>query len=119
MHNNVPKARKQIIFGLLLVGMGALFLMDRSDLVDVGNFWHYWPAILVAFGINDMIPPTTGKRMLDGFYQILIGAWLYVSIEHVWGITFSTSWPFVVIIAGLGMVVKPLLVKNTDANKEI
>jgi hypothetical protein len=35
--------------GLVLIGLGGLFLLDRVEAVDL-RFGYLWPALLAAFG---------------------------------------------------------------------
>jgi hypothetical protein len=103
--------RKQLLWGLLLIVLGALFLLDRLELLDLDlrRLWHYWPVLLVAFGINKMLAPTSARRILGGLWLIGFAAWYYVSFERLWGLSFATSWPLLLIGWGAGLVLEPLL----------
>lgn len=42
------------MFGLILVILGILFLLEEMGIID-GNFWGYfWPVILIVVGISIM-----------------------------------------------------------------
>ncbi|UGQ48118.1 LiaI-LiaF-like domain-containing protein [Massilia endophytica] len=110
--------RKQLIWGVLIVCAGVFFLLNREDLLDMAQLWRYWPFIVIAFGINNLIPPTTGKQVMDGAWQILFALWFLASFENWWGLTFRNSWPILIIVAGAGMVLQPVVIKYVDSNKE-
>jgi len=38
--------------------------------------------------------------------MIGLGAWIMASQTHLFGLTFGTSWPFLVILTGLMMVIR-------------
>lgn len=111
--------RKQFLWGLLLICFGALVLMERTDLLDVAELWHYWPAylpiLLVVFGINKLLTPTSAKQVLGGLWLIFLAGWLYVSYEELWGLSFYNSWPALLIAWGVGLVLEPLLIRHFAA----
>jgi len=105
---SAQRQRRQIIWGVTLIAFGVAYLLQRDDDAAVARLWQYWPWVLVAFGINNMLPPTDGRRCVDGLSQVLFGAWFYVTMEGWWGLTFRNSWPLLIIVGGLGMVLQPL-----------
>lgn len=107
--------RKQCLWGLLLIGFGALVLMGRTNLLEVAELWHYWPAFLVVFGINKLLAPTSAKQVLGGLWLIFLAGWLYVSYEELWGLSFYNSWPALLIAWGIGLVLEPLLSRQFAA----
>lgn len=102
------RQRSQIIWGVTLIAFGVAYLLQRDDDAAVASLWQYWPWVLVAFGINNMLPPTDGRRFVDGLSQVLFGAWFFATYEGWWGLTFRNSWPLLIIVAGAGMVLQPL-----------
>lgn len=102
------RQRRQVIWGLTLIAFGIAYLLQRDDDTAVARLWLYWPWVLVAFGVNNMLPPTDGRRFVDGLSQVLFGAWFWITVEGWWGLTFSNSWPLLIVVGGLGMVLQPL-----------
>lgn len=116
--SDAQKLRRQVLWGVLLVTLGVAYLLNRDDPETVGQLWHYWPFVLIAFGIANMVPPTNGKLFVDGLSQVLFGAWFFISFEGLWGLSFRNSWPLLIIVVGAGMVLQPLAVRWFDDNKE-
>lgn len=98
--------RSHILFGVLFIAVGLILFADRFDIIHVGPFWRYWPFLLVVFGINKMVPFDHPRRILKGIWLVFLGLWLYVSIEHVWGLEFRDTWPMLIIAWGIGLVAK-------------
>ncbi|MBL7994984.1 hypothetical protein JNM05_06385 [bacterium] len=101
--------RSQVLFGLLFIVAGVALFLDRSNIFEVGSIWRYWPFLIVLFGINKLVQFSHPRVMLKGFWLVFVGLWLYVSIEHVWGLEFSDTWPMLVIAWGISLVVKSFL----------
>ena len=114
--NKEMSSRRQLLWGLIVIAVGVVFLAD-IPLPPIGQFWRYWPFLVMAFGAVKLVPPTAPKHVLDGLCQIAFAAWFYVSFEHLWGLNFHNSWPILVIVAGVSMLLQPLVIKY-NANKE-
>lgn len=95
-----------LYFGIALVALGALLLVDRMAIVDVRI--SYWPFFVLAFAFIKLLnPPSTeqGARSRRGaMWLLLIGCWGIVSEFHLFGLDYDTSWPLMVVAAGLMMV---------------
>jgi hypothetical protein len=100
------QSRKRIIFALILIGIGALAVLQNTNMIDIGSIWTLWPFLLVAFGINHLIGTRNPSEIGTGIWLCFLGLWLYVSLEGVWGLSFGTSWPMLLIAWGLSMVWK-------------
>lgn len=116
------RRRKQMVLGILLIGFGTLMLLDRAGWleldVDLRRIWHFWPLILLVFGINDIMPPSSPRLFLNGLFKIFFAGWWYVSYEHLWGLTFRDTWPALLIAWGTGMVLRPAVVNYFAGHKE-
>lgn len=110
--------RRQVMWGLLLVVLGVTILLDQVDLVEMSSLWHYSPLLLVVFGINKMIGYPTAKHFTNGLWEVLVGVWLFVVLEDMYGLTFRNSWPFVIIVTGFTMILEPVIKKRFAPNEE-
>ena len=113
--------RTQLLWGVLLIAIGAVILLDRLDVIilhDYYSLWHYWPLIMVAFGLNKLVAPVSAKQVLSGLWLIFFAAWWYVSYEELWNLSFYNSWPALLIAWGVGLVLEPLLNKHFIAYRE-
>lgn len=110
--------RRQLMWGLVLILVGVSFLLDRLDIVEVRALWHYWPLILIVFGINKMIGYPTPRHYSSGLWLVFMGVWLFATLENLFGLTWSNSWPFVIIASGVSMILRPMIEKRFAANTE-
>eukprot|EP01133_Synstelium_polycarpum_P015886 gene15886-18879_t len=103
--------RTQLLWGVLLIAIGAIILLDRLDVIILHDYyalWHYWPVIMALFGLNKLLAPVSAKQVLSGLWLIFFAAWWYVSYEELWNLSFYNSWPALLIAWGVGLVIEPL-----------
>lgn len=109
----------QLLVGAGLVLMGILFLLDNADIIAIGPIWRFWPLFIVAGGASRFFSARNMKEEIEGAWLAFTGAWLYVSINHVFGLRFGTSWPILVIGWGITILWKSMLKPAHDgAQKE-
>lgn len=89
--------------GLGLVALGLLFLFDRLQMADVHYLLrHYWPLIIVFIGGVKLLR----GRIWNGLWLVVVGLWLQIATLHLFGMTFSSSWPLLLIALGAGMILR-------------
>jgi hypothetical protein len=111
-------ARKQVMWGLVLIAVGLIFLLDRMDLVDVRSLWHYWPLLIVAAGINQTIGYPSAREFSNGLWTVFIGLWLFAVFEGFLGLTFRNSWPLFLLMWGLQMVLSPVIERRFSPSRQ-
>ena len=104
--------RKQMMWGLVLIGLGLIFLLDRMDILDASSVWHYWPLLLVVVGINQTIGYPSAREFRNGLWTIFVGLWLFAVFEGLFGLTFRNSWPLFRLMAGVQLVLAPVLARR-------
>jgi hypothetical protein len=110
--------RRQLMWGLVLVCVGVTIFLDQIDVIDVQGVWHYWPLLMVIFGINKMVGYPTAKHFSSGLWLVFTGLWLFAVLEHLFGLTLHNSWPFFIIACGVSMIVEPLIKQRFAPNEE-
>jgi hypothetical protein len=98
----------RVIVGLVIVALGTALLIERTGLADIHlDLGRYWPFILIVMGLARFADPPRragrGSRWSGG-RLLWIGLWGLVSEFHVLGLDYATSWPLLVIGAGIGVV---------------
>ena len=96
-----------LLNGLILIGIGTLFLLDRLRVADFGDLLRsYWPMFIVLFGVSNL---TKRRSIWSGLWLIAVGAWLQVAHLHLFGLTFRTSWPIMLILLGAGITLRAVI----------
>ena len=51
-----PPAKESPVWGVILIVVGILFLLDQWDLLDFGYlFERFWPALIIVLGIQMLL----------------------------------------------------------------
>ena len=123
--NNVtrPKQRRDHrnghwVSGLVLIGIGTVFLLERQGYIEIGAWTHYWPFILVAVGMGRMADARSPAQVAKGGFLVFVALWLYACLEHLWGISFHNSWPVLLIGLGLRYIAGGLLSSPKSTNEK-
>lgn len=90
------------IAGIVLMIIGGIFLFEEMGFADFGDVIEsYWPMIVVLVGVVNLFSRETAG---NGLWLILVGAWLQISHMGLFGLSWATSWPLLLIVIGAGMV---------------
>lgn len=103
-----------IVAGALLLAVGAGLLLDTTGLANIRMGRLIAPLVLISIGVTTLLSDGDkggacgGKRRdsLGGLWMIGLGAWLMASQTHLFGLTFGTSWPLLVILTGVMIVIR-------------
>jgi hypothetical protein len=109
-----PRFGGQLFVGVLLIGIGLLFLADNLYYLDIGPVWRYWPFILVLIGIQKLFNADDRDSVGSGVWLVFIGLWLFVSLNHIWGLGFGDSWPFLIIAWGISSIWRSLIPRRAN-----
>jgi hypothetical protein len=100
--------RRQVLWGLMLVGLGVVFLLDQLDIYQARKLWHYAPLLMVVAGINQTIGYPSGREFANGLWTVCVGLWFFALLEGLFGLTIANSWPIFIIISGVTMAIRPI-----------
>jgi hypothetical protein len=130
MNANVDSPRSfrpgAVIGGLILLALGAALLLDTTGTFHMQSGHLIAPLVLIVMGAAMTFEGSAfvctiperdedgGRRLrvrrhrvsTGGLWLIWIGVWMIVSQNHLWGLTFATSWPLFLIGMGLMMVIR-------------
>lgn len=100
------------VTGLILIGIGSLFLLDRLAYVDGISVGHFWPFIIALVGVGRIIDARHVAHVAKGLFMIFLAFWLYACMENLWGLSFQTSWPMILIALGLRHIIVGVVSKS-------
>lgn len=98
LERNGMFALHHVVAPLVLIVLGALLTFEHGAFV-------YSAPVRDANG-DVRFEPRHRRGAGGGLWLIVLGAWLLVSQNHLWGFTFETSWPLFIIFWGVMMVLR-------------
>ena len=99
----------RVLVGMLIIAAGLVMLADRMGVPGIHLSGRFWPLFLIALGVVRLVdpPPQRNGRPRSrrtGAWFIYLGLWFLVNEFHIYGFDYQTSWPLLVVGAGVGMV---------------
>ena len=110
IHEQQPRfPAGKLVFGLVLLAIGAVTFLEAMDFWDSGSLWEYWPLILIAIGgANEL--DAIRRRKSDGSFILLgIGIWMLVGSFELFGLSYGQAMPLAVVVAGLGVTLHAII----------
>lgn len=92
----------QLVAGLVLAGLGTLFLLDNLHIVHAREVLRYWPAVLLLIGVSQILQARSMGSMIGGSIWILFGGVLLGERLHVIS-NILGYWPL--LLVGIGVYV--------------
>src|SRR5262252_7224656 len=104
--DETPRFRitEKVLFGLALVALGAIFILDNLHLIYAGRLWDYWPVLMIVPGLARLLQPSrSGQRVWGAILVALGGVFLLRNLDIVW-IPFHRVWPILLVVGGLYLI---------------
>lgn len=92
--------------GVLLVLVGLVLLFGNFHYWMIGSVWHLWPIIFLVIGIGKLIDAQEAWEYRKAVWFLFLGGWFLISELHLWGFSYSNSWPLLLIGVGINMLWK-------------
>ncbi|KAB0324332.1 cell wall-active antibiotics response protein [Janthinobacterium sp. PLB04] len=109
MKNKPPlHSPSQIVLGVIVIGLGLLFLLDNLGFINVRYTFRFWPTALIVFGLLKLSQSRSANGYLVGGMLVLLGvAW---TLKHmgIFYMNWDLLWPLLIIGLGVAVVSKSL-----------
>jgi LiaF transmembrane domain len=106
-------SQARVVFGLLIMLVGGLMLLDRLDWWGVRVNVPVWPWLLIVLGLvrlagqsRDASGCTASRR--TAMWLVFVGAWGLLNEYRLFGTHYGHSWPLLLIGAGVFVVWRAL-----------
>jgi predicted membrane protein len=104
--NSGPRVHNlgRLVFGLFILALGVLFILDNLDLVNAGHFVRYWPVVIIVYGLARLLQPRHAGGRLWGLFAAVIGSLLLARSLHYVHFDFWALWPIVLVFIGFNII---------------
>jgi hypothetical protein len=96
------------IFGVILIGLGTIFMLDNLGYVDAFRIWEYWPVVLIGFGLASLIAPKDAGDPAGGAVMTAVGTFFLLRKLDVIDWRLRDVWPMFLVLAGVALVARAL-----------
>ena len=93
----------RLIAGIIIIAIGALFLLNSTGIADVGGLTQWWPMIIVLLGVWRLIAQKF-RSLFGPLLLIAIGVILQLWQLDISGLDFGTLWPAILIVVGIAIL---------------
>lgn len=90
----------RLVFGLMLLVVGALFLLRRYHEFNVGSILRLWPTALIVIGFVRLLRAGTAWRASGALLWLGIGSWFLLGNLGILHASPLELWPLVFVLVG-------------------
>jgi hypothetical protein len=105
-HSHHPAHR--VIFGLGVIGIGTLALLDNLNTFGIPLLRTFWPLALVLFGLSRIVWPRHAGSWLFGLALVVVGGVMTAQNLDLVSIRLRDWWPVFIILAGASILLRGL-----------
>lgn len=91
--------------GVMLIIAGVAFALERFTAID--GVWRWLPLFAVYLTARDLRQPQAGHRRSS--VPLLVALWLQIAAINFLGFDFLNSWPLLIVLIGLGLVIDAIV----------
>ena len=102
---------KHVAVGLILMGIGVIFLLGNMGYLDVHKVVTFWPVILIIFGAVKIAESRDHGRTA-GIFWVITGLLFLLGSFGIIRMTFRELWPVLLIGIGAVMLWRAAFVKR-------
>lgn len=99
--------RPNIVFGLIVMAVGLMFLMHNLGVDYFEEFWNFWPVLLILLGLSRSFSGRADERTF-GWVATFMGLVFFAQFTLGFDVSMETFWPGILIIVGLSIVMRAI-----------
>ncbi|WP_457325673.1 LiaI-LiaF-like domain-containing protein [Roseateles sp. P5_E11] len=105
----------RVVFGLGVIGIGTLALLDNLHVFGMPLLRTFWPLALVLFGLSRIVWPRHAGNWLFGIALVIVGAVMTAQNLDLVSIRLRDWWPVFIILAGLSILARGMFPRYRGA----
>ena len=102
--DRAPRFTPQLLMGLIIIAIGALFTLNNFGFVEARQYLRYWPVALILIGGLKVWQSRGGGNAFGGLIFIVVGAWLLLETFRIVTIDFFDLWPLLLVFFGASLI---------------
>ena len=106
MKNNQRDPQQRLVFGLLIMAVGVLALLDNLRIFEGVRLISFWPAVFIVGGILKMSQSQARSGYVIGAIFIAVGSIMTLNNLGVISVRIRDFWPVILIAVGFLVIFK-------------
>ncbi len=103
-NKNMSFLSSQFVFGILIIAVGIIFMLDNLQIIDAGTVLYFWPTLLIVFGVSKAAQSTNRSGQIFGWIFIAVGALMLLDRMDIINFRIWDWWPVILIIVGVNFL---------------
>ena len=99
--------RPNIVFGLVVIAVGVMFLMHNLGVHYFEEFWNWWPVAMILIGLSKSFSGRADERTF-GWVVTFLGLVFFAQFTIGLDVSMEMFWPGILIIVGLSIVMRAI-----------
>ena len=100
--------REGLAFGLLLMAIGVVLLVNQLGYADL-RLWLLWPWFVIGWGIVRIATWESPRRVGGGVSTLIFGIWFWIAVNGWRGLGWEDTWPLALVAVGSGIITRVAL----------
>jgi hypothetical protein len=96
------------VFGVILIGLGVIFILQNMGMISAGDIGSWWPVLLIGFGVSQLIAPKDAGGVFGGAILTGMGVFFLLRNLGVVGWSLHDLWPVLLVLTGVSLVARSL-----------
>lgn len=106
-HTPGRASRPNIVFGLILVVVGTIFLLHNLGVHYFEQFWNLWPVALIALGLAKSFGGRADERTF-GWVMVFLGVVFLARYTFGFDIRMRNWWPMILVLVGVSIIMRAI-----------
>jgi hypothetical protein len=98
----------RLVVGLVIVAIGAAFLLDELRIADASRVLRWWPVLTLVYGLMMLAGFCCRRHVAGGLLVSFFSGWLLLERLDVVHRSPWEFWPLVIVVLGASMVIAAL-----------
>ena len=94
-----PRIPGPLIPGMILIAIGALFLLDNLHIIHVAEWFAYWPVVMIALGLVKLVDSQHPGGQIAGGVLMAVGG--LILADNLGFLRIDQMWPLALIAIGV------------------
>jgi len=94
----------RLVFGLVIVTFGVIFLLDEMGILNASTVLRYWPVVPLGYGLMRLTGLWCRQHLVSGAIFTMIGSWFLLRALDVLPFGLHDFWPILLIGVGASLV---------------